>query len=93
MNRRHWIDQRRDAAIDAVLGHLAPPAAGLTLGCVATAISEPATWLPGFALVALGVAQCIVRVRARTVLLSRRHAERATEEALLHRSPEGALDA
>ena len=71
MNRRHWIDQRRDAAIDAVLGHLAPPAAGLTLGCVATAISEPATWLPGFALVALGVAQCIVRMRARTVLLSR----------------------
>jgi hypothetical protein len=66
MNRRHWIDQRRDAAIDAVLGHLAPATAGLTLGWVATARSEPAIWLPGFALVALGVAQCIVRIRVRT---------------------------
>ena len=70
MNPRDWIDQRRDAAIDAALGHLAPATAGLALGWVATAMSEPAIWSPGFALIAMGLAQCIVRIRVRTVLLS-----------------------
>jgi hypothetical protein len=84
MNLTGWIGQRRDAAIDTVLGAVAPATPGIVLASLSTVVSLLSPWLPGLALIALASASWVLRSRVEAMSLPREGGTR--ERVRLRRS-------
>jgi hypothetical protein len=71
MDKAGWFEQRRDAAIDALVADRAPSSAGIALAWMASSSAQLAWLLAAIAVAATGIGCQQAFRRGQTELLSR----------------------